>query len=551
REKLFIVVRNLLANAFKFRDPARKNSIAVDFMLDHDGSLTISVTDTGIGIHPEDQEKIFDEFFQVEGDGRRRYEGTGLGLSIVQRYTEIMGGQIRLISEPGKGSRFILCLPSSSAAVGDHIKPENPNMRHALEKGLIYSRKEKCCQDDQPALNPGDRHRDDLSVLLQTNKIKVLVVDDHAYNCEVMRDILEASGYEVEIALGGEAGLDKMKDFVPDLILLDMMMPGFSGEDFIKFIKNDDKFAKIPVIFVTARSSDEDVISGLKMGADDYLTKPIISEELMLRVSNILSRIMYIRTQSERETIIKNIGLIQEIHKSFGSLSKQIPKVRLAECYRAAEEIGGDWRSVFYDEKNQMLEIFIGDVAGHGISSAIYTVAAAGAIKNAISMLGDMPDKQSPIDRVRIIARHLKSAMLETSIKLEKFMTMAMISINLESGNSAILNAGHRSCLLGGGETCRVLNASGDPIGIDSAREFECIEFEFLPGDILFMYTDGLMENRRENGKNLRLHSLKQILAGGGQDVERIKKDMLETLTDLWGDGAIEDDYTFLVVQRV
>ncbi|MBF0442668.1 MAG: SpoIIE family protein phosphatase [Oligoflexales bacterium] len=548
-EKLFIIVRNLLANAFKFRDPNRKNSISIDFLLANDNSLVISIKDTGIGIRLEDQEKIFEEFFQVEGNESRRYEGTGLGLSIVRRYLEIIGGQIKVNSEIGKGTQFVLSIFPSPVLEDGNQALKDRQAENTPEAAILKSLEKNSANDSLANAKLANQQEHFIGSGSESKKMKILIVDDHKYNCEVIRDILHTEGYQVEMALGGEEGIEKMKSFLPDLILLDMMMPGLSGGDFIKFTKNDEKFHKIPVVFITARSSEDDLLQGLKMGADDYLTKPILSEELKLRVGNIFSRIICARTQSERETIIKNIGLIQEVHESFSSLSKQIPQIRVADCYQPAENVGGDWRAIFHDEKNQILEILIGDVTGHGISSAIYTVAAAGAIKNTISMLDNMTDKRRPIDRVKIIATHLNSAILETSMKLNKMMTMIVISINLENGHGAILNAGHHPCLLGRRGEFKPLLAQGNPIGTKAAQEFECSEFQFFSGDILFLYTDGLVENRGLNGKKLTLTKLRQILARS-HDVDEIKKEILDILPKLWCDDAIEDDYSFLVIQR-
>ncbi|MBF0442615.1 MAG: SpoIIE family protein phosphatase, partial [Oligoflexales bacterium] len=467
-------------------------------------------------------------------------------LPIVRSYLEILGGQIKVKSEFGKGTRFELSLPLQRVSGDISLDREGGRTEPISEKPLL-----KSLENDSPAIADPENKKEPHPIFQsESEKNKILVVDDHKYNCEVIRDILHAEGYHVEMALGGQEGIERMKGFLPDLVLLDMMMPGLSGEDFIKYMKDNSKYDNIPVIFITARSSEDDVILGLQMGADDYLTKPIISEELKLRVSNILSRIMYTRTQSERETIIKNIALIQEVHESFGSLSRGIPHIRVADCYKAAENVGGDWRAIFFDEKQKILEILIGDVTGHGISSAIYTVAAAGAIKNAISMLDDMPDNRRSIDRVKFIAKHLNNAILETSRRLEKMMTMAVISINLENGDSAVLSAGHHPCMLAGRGDVRMFMASGNPIGMDSIQNFESEEFQFSKGEILFLYTDGLLENRGVNGKNMRRIKLKEIV-GSSHDVDEIKKNILATVSDLWGDGAIEDDYSFLVVQRI
>ncbi|MBF0440372.1 MAG: SpoIIE family protein phosphatase [Oligoflexales bacterium] len=550
REKMFIIIRNLLANAFKFKDPSRKNSVSVNFSLNKDGMLSISISDTGIGIHEKDQEKIFEEFFQVDGEGRRRYEGSGLGLSIVRRYLDLIGGQVTVQSRIEVGSVFNLCIPSMSD-IGDNIsKLEEGAKMPELDAQQIISDKEVGEDDFAQISDLEDQKKARiLPAAADDLPMKILVVDDHKYNCEVIRDILHAEGYQVDVAMGGNESIEKLRTFHPDLVLLDLMMPNCSGEDVIKYMKSDRELGNIPVVFVTARGSEEDIIVGLRMGADDYLTKPIISEELKLRVGNILSRIMYTKTQSEKLTIIKDISVAQEVHESYGNILLKIPQITVAEHYCPAETAGGDWRSIFYDENMKIMDVFICDVTGHGIASALYTVAAGSAIKNSVIILNDKGDVRCPIERVERIAKYLNASIVETSRKLGKMMSMAIISIDLENGRGAYLNAGHHFCLIGGNSPFKPIAVSGDLIGMEINPQFESTEFEFGEGDTLFLYTDGLIENKRGNGKTLRSHHLRKIL-NDCVDPENIKKGILDAIDKLWGQAPCEDDYTFLAIQK-
>ncbi|MBF0441253.1 MAG: SpoIIE family protein phosphatase [Oligoflexales bacterium] len=551
REKLFIILRNILANAFKFQDPERKNCVRVNFALNDKGVFNVTVEDTGIGIEEKDREKVFEEFFQVDGGGRRRYEGTGLGLSIVRRYLEIIGGCITLESRVGIGSKFELSVPSIKNLSDNIQQLETDSEKPACEVDPVKNRDTEQVGISVEITDPEDQVDHRIMQKIDGNNAKILVIDDHRYNCEVIRDILKDEGYEVEMALGGSEGIEKLKSYHPNLVLLDMMMPNFSGEDVIRYMKNSDELARIPVIFVTARSSEDDIIVGLKMGADDYLAKPIISEELKLRVGNLLSRLMYARTQSEKSTIIKNIAVAQQVQESYSNINLEIPSIKIAEHYCPAESAGGDWRAVFYNKRTKIMDIFMCDVTGHGIASALYTVAAGSAIQNSVTILNEMAEIiMSPLDRVKRIAGYLNTSIAETSQRLGKMMTVAFISIDLEKGCGAFLNAGHHFCLLGGNSSFRPIVVSGDPIGMGNEPKFESIEFTFSEGDTLFLYTDGLLQNKRENGKNLKYGRLKKIL-DDNRDPEEIKRGILVALDELWGSGPCEDDYTFMAVKKV
>lgn len=271
REKIATILRNLVGNAFKFADPVRPNRVELSLTREG-GWLHIVVSDTGIGIPVQYQERIFEEFKQVEDDSRRAYEGSGLGLAIVREFVKLMGGEVRLESEHGKGSRFFVSIPEQKEI---HLQKPAEVALGNIDSKIKLSK-------IGPAAN---------SLPSQAAKGHILVVDDNEMNCDVLRDILQHQGYQVSTVLDGQEALRFMRREHPDLLLLDMMMPLFSGEDVIKAMKEDSLLQDIPVILITARASDDDRLFGLSLGADDYLAKPIHHEELLFRVQNLLLRL--------------------------------------------------------------------------------------------------------------------------------------------------------------------------------------------------------------------------------------------------------------------
>ena len=201
--------------------------------------IEFEVSDTGIGITPEQQAKIFEEFTQADSSTARQYGGTGLGLAITRKLARMMGGDVTLTSEAGKGSTFTVRLPASTeVSAGDPISSDR-----------------------------GPSTRADC----------VLVVDDDATARELIADHLKAQGFSVVTAAGGVEGLKLAKELQPTAITLDIMMPDLDGWSVLAALRQNPDLADIPVIMVSIVDEHR---RGLALGAAGYLTKPIDRERL-------------------------------------------------------------------------------------------------------------------------------------------------------------------------------------------------------------------------------------------------------------------------------
>ncbi|MBF0100945.1 MAG: response regulator [Desulfobacterales bacterium] len=294
REKLISILRNLLGNAFKFSKEGKDNH--VQFVFKHASSevIVFQVSDTGIGIPESYIGKIFEEFRQVEEDSRRSYEGTGLGLSMVKNIVELMKGSITVESTPEIGTTFTVTLPAQKI-VDSFNQPPIQEIIPASQALTDISK-----QNFSELKTLPENH-----TLLEQDQYSILVVDDMEINVEIISVLLRSKGYHVRESYGGRDALIKIRENRPNLLLLDLMMPEFSGEDVLKTIRQDPELNNLPVIIITARASQEDRLYGLGLGADDYLAKPIIGEELLLRVNGILNRIELMRKFLEAEAANK------------------------------------------------------------------------------------------------------------------------------------------------------------------------------------------------------------------------------------------------------
>ena len=241
--KIRQVLFNLLSNASKFTEKGRV-TLAASRETGSDGKdwITFSVADSGIGMTPEQLGKLFQAFTQADASTTRKYGGTGLGLTITRRFSEMMGGEITVTSEEGKGSVFTVRLPA------EVLKAEEPEAGVVLQESV-----------DVPAEFAGGSGT-------------VLVIDDDPVTRDLMRRFLGGKGFRVETAANGEDGLRKAGELHPDAITLDVMMPGMDGWAVLNALKHDPAVADIPVIMLTMVDEKN---MGYALGASDYLTKPI------------------------------------------------------------------------------------------------------------------------------------------------------------------------------------------------------------------------------------------------------------------------------------
>jgi len=241
-DRIIQVLNNLVSNAIKYTDAGGKITVAVG----QDGNhLVINVSDTGIGISPEDQRNLFDKFYRVDSTLTQEIGGSGLGLSICKTIVERHDGSIWVNSEVGKGSTFSFSLPVFKKA-----KRPRPKL---IKQGM-----------------------------------RVLVVDDEPEIANLIQIYLQKEGYYVIKAFDGEEALNLARKEKPDLITLDIMMEGMDGFEVLRRLKADSSTASIPVVVISAILDEE---KGYRLGAADYLAKSIDEDKLTYTINRLLGRV--------------------------------------------------------------------------------------------------------------------------------------------------------------------------------------------------------------------------------------------------------------------
>lgn len=271
-EKIISAVKNLLSNAFKYTPQGGSVSVTVEEKAIDEGSFCIlSVSDTGVGMPKEDQEHIFDSF--ITGVNRPNYSTkVGIGLYIVKNTVELHHGLIKLESEPGKGSTFKLYIPTGK----EHFVNDSYEI-------VAYDINNEAIPDvDISKLSFAAS-----TVESDTNKSTILVVED---NIDMRRYIcsLFSSRYHLLEAGNGKEGIDLATANLPLLVITDVMMPVMNGFQCARILRQQSQTSHIPILMLTAKAEDVDVLKGLESGVDDYMMKPFNPEVLKAKAESLI-----------------------------------------------------------------------------------------------------------------------------------------------------------------------------------------------------------------------------------------------------------------------
>lgn len=271
-ERLHQILLNLLSNAVKFTETG-KVEVHVS---ESSGNVTFAVTDTGIGISPEDQTCIFDEFRQVDGSSTRKYQGTGLGLAIARKLAVMLGGEIDVESELGRGSTFSVVLPVKTQLDRD-VSPDSRDSGKYPNRGRAHEAFSK----PSPGLTVSDR-----------DQPLILVVEDNEIAALQIRSILEERNYAVRVAAGGAEAIEGVGREIPDAVILDLMMPDVDGFEVLQHIRSLPQTRKVPVLILTAKELTAADRARLRHNNIQQLIQKgsVDKDQLLASVQRILAR---------------------------------------------------------------------------------------------------------------------------------------------------------------------------------------------------------------------------------------------------------------------
>ena len=330
-DKIEKIIINLLSNAFKFTPEGGRIEVTVHSKLSSfhplvkgelkGDSVEISICDTGVGIPKEKISKIFDRFYQVDGNLTGEQEGTGIGLSLTKELVELHRGRIEVESEEGKGTTIKIIIPLGK----EHLKPEEiikVEQEEKYEKEIfIPEAAEESSGEKEQLIDIEHFEKESLPLLL-------IVEDNYDVRYYIKSNLNK--GYMILEAVDGEDGWNKSIEQIPDLIISDVMMPKMDGFKLCDKLKTDERTSHIPVILLTAKAALQDKIEGFETGADDYIMKPFEPDELRARIKNLIEQRKRIHEHFKMHGLFeleeKNITPVDQkfLQKAFDTITHNI-----------------------------------------------------------------------------------------------------------------------------------------------------------------------------------------------------------------------------------
>lgn len=264
-DKIDKILYNLISNAFRYTNDGGKVVLTVNKVDRNEKSfLIIKVSDTGIGMTPEEKMKIFTPFYQGKHQKQMQTEGSGIGLALTKELVDLFGGNINVESKLNEGTTFSIWLP------------------------VIVSKEQTVNEVDPSFFDNTSLLENKLSEFNTDNSDLVLVVEDNKDMQLYIKSIL-SDNFKLEFANNGKEGFEIALRIIPDLIISDIMMPIKDGIEMVKELKQDEKTSHIPLILLTSRHEESQVVQGYELGVDDYITKPFSAAILKARIQNILN----------------------------------------------------------------------------------------------------------------------------------------------------------------------------------------------------------------------------------------------------------------------
>ncbi|MCB1167119.1 MAG: SpoIIE family protein phosphatase, partial [Leptospiraceae bacterium] len=551
------VLLNLVSNAVKFTEEGRITIATTILEGDDEPRVQVTVEDTGIGIPEEKQGIIFEPFSQAEGSIVRKYGGTGLGLSIAHRIVELHGGVLGLQSISGQGSRFYFTLPIATVQSWATADAPEPSIPGSIEETTVstdppQSGSRMPTVPEMPT-NPGERWSvtgiaseskdtfDDANN--REGKVRTLIVDDDPVNRQVLRNQLSLEKHEIIEASNGPEAMRAMESSGGlDLVLLDVMMPGLSGYDVCRAIRQKYSESELPVIMLTARSQMQDLLSGLESGANDYLVKPFDLQELTARVRSMIRLKEAARHQSALAAVRSELELAHALQRSLlPSRIPDLPGFELAVRYRSMDRVGGDYYDIVAGDK--FLGILLADVSGHGVPAALIV----SIVKIAFWF------QRALLDRPSELLLEMNRALLG-NIGSE-FVTGCYVYFDHEAAEIHVSNAGHPPAyfLDRKERTLTSVRPAGRILGILDEPIFATDVQPFGRGNRMVIYTDGVLEAVDDSGAFFGAERLEELIVTTAElDAESVAQALLTAVME-WsgGEHRIGDDVAIIVLDSV
>lgn len=358
----------------------------------------------------------------------------------------------------------------------------------------------------------------------------ILIADDSVLNRAILAELLKGEGYRtVEVDSGAKAR-KLAKELKPDLILLDIMMPGEDGFKTCLKLKNDPITQEIPIIFVSALDETKYVVQALEIGGVDYIAKPFSHPEILARIKVHLglkfAKDSLVKAQSEK------LNKVKEVQTSLLFKPEKIPEAKVHFTYLPLEEAGGDFLEILKLGEKQFLYI-IGDISGHDISVGFYLSALKALCQQNFNLFISVRESLTLINKV-----------CKSIFEPGQYVTANFVFLNRNNRILDFYNCAHFPLLILRGNEFREIHSQGDVIGSFNDFFVEKTVVEVEEGDLVFMFTDGLVEN-----KNLKLdkQKLKEVILKYKDNEPSTL--CIKVVDEMVRYKEIKDDLSFMIIE--
>jgi len=444
------ILNNLIGNGIKFTE---RGAVRVCAAADEDGLICVSVCDTGPGIAPDQHEMVFASFEQGDGSVSRTYGGTGLGLAVTRSLVQALGGTIWLESRPGAGACFHFTLPQASADqrasagadasadAGADAGAAANSARTETADPVTAPMPSSLAKQGSSASNPLAEHADHENMeALRGDGQRVLVVDDDPVNLRLVRNQLGLQGYRVETAPDGRAALAWLEHLdaqVSLVVLMDVMMPRMSGFELCRILRKRFDANELPILFMTARTQEPDVLQGFIAGGNDYLPKPFLRGELIARVHTHAALVQRTRalqtlTRELEQRVAERTKALEQANEELGRMALLDGLTQVYNRRYLDQSLLNEWRRGqreqrpvaglmidldFFKEYNDIYRHQEGDRCLQRLAQVLREQARRGG--DLVARYGGEEFcviTQSDVEGARILAEQIRQAIVELAI---------------------------------------------------------------------------------------------------------------------------------------
>ena len=534
-EKIEKVVMNLFSNALKFTESGGVINIQINSDADN---CYIDFMDTGIGIHHNQLNSIFERFSHTEFSLDGKHSGTGIGLSIVKEFIDLHNGSIAVQSKyiddnpDDHGTIFKIIIPKGKSHFNEKDNVILLDDNEAREAFLDYS---KTLIEELSGKNTQDY---DENISNESRDFyNLLIVEDN----EDMRNYLSTllkDKYKLHFAVNGSDGIKIAKIIRPDLIITDVMMPVMDGHEMTRRLKHDKTIKTTPIIMLTAKSDIVHKIEGLEYGADDFLTKPFNSKELFARIKSLIKNYEFQKIISDRNREIENdLDIARIIIKNMmPEKIREIPGLEIETTCLQMDKIGGDFYNLNHSDKS--VEIFIADVSGHGLLAAFLALIT----KIYYESISDKKDAAHVLNQINQVV-------CKSTVRFN-FVTAFFGSWDFDTNIFRYSSAGHFPQLLYRKKNDEFfdLYTVGKPLGwIDTASFLEN-KIEIKSGDRIIFFTDGITETFNPDHEMYGDARLKEFIQNNTDlNSAKFSSELKKELQDFSKSEKFQDDITLIV----